>query len=151
MNAVFLDTSVQVDRAFEGGLADNKASIDALIMQYDITASCRYSKLEFKRVVIQNLALILNYLSLSAHLDCIISEFPTRCLKSRTRSPLRSGRKRSRIDRGPSPPPPRTRFFDMSHAQAMSSTLSMLSSRPLATDALNVNGAALDLRQGESS
>jgi hypothetical protein len=59
---LFLDTTIQVDRIVAEDVPDKRGSIDALLAQFDIHLACSYSRLEFKRVVIQNLALALRYL-----------------------------------------------------------------------------------------
>lgn len=59
--ALFLDTTIQVDRVFEEDDA-KKAHINHLLNSYEYVVACSYSRLEYKRVVLQNLALCLRYL-----------------------------------------------------------------------------------------
>jgi hypothetical protein len=59
---LFLDTTIQVDRVLKEQPPEQLAALNALLAEFDFFVSCSYSRLEFKRVVIQNLALVLNYL-----------------------------------------------------------------------------------------
>lgn len=59
---LFLDTTIQVDRVLKEQPPKRLASLNTLLADFDFLVSCSYSRLEFKRVVIQNLALVLNYL-----------------------------------------------------------------------------------------
>lgn len=62
MPAIFLDTTIQVDRIIQEHDEGKRAAIEALLAQYDFKAACTYSLVEFKRVVLQNLSLCLAYL-----------------------------------------------------------------------------------------
>ncbi|OAI47170.1 hypothetical protein AYO44_09970 [Planctomycetaceae bacterium SCGC AG-212-F19] len=62
MPPLFLDTSIQVDRIVAQDWPDKRVPIKNLLDKFDYLATCSYSRLEFKRVVIQNLALTLHYL-----------------------------------------------------------------------------------------
>jgi hypothetical protein len=59
---LFLDTTLQVDRVIELSRSERRAKIDLLLSRFGFRLTSRYSKLEFKRVVIQNLGLVLDYL-----------------------------------------------------------------------------------------
>lgn len=59
---LFLDTTIQVDRVVKEKPPALLAPVEALLAQFDLLVACSYSRLEYKRVVIQGLALILNYL-----------------------------------------------------------------------------------------
>jgi hypothetical protein len=59
---LFLDTTIQVDRILKEQPPERLAHLTALLAKFNFLVSCSYSRLEFKRVVIQNLALVLNYL-----------------------------------------------------------------------------------------
>ncbi|MBM4070491.1 MAG: hypothetical protein FJ271_16275 [Planctomycetes bacterium] len=59
---LFLDTTIQVDRVLKERPAEKLAALSALLAQFDFHVACSYSRLEFKRVVIQNLSLVLDYL-----------------------------------------------------------------------------------------
>jgi hypothetical protein len=50
MPQVFLDTSIQIDRAFEGGLADNRQAIEALMASYNFKATCAFGRVAVHRV-----------------------------------------------------------------------------------------------------
>jgi hypothetical protein len=60
--ALFLDTTIQVDRILKEQPPERLAPLEALLSGFDHLVTCSYSRLEFKRVVIQNLALVLDYL-----------------------------------------------------------------------------------------
>src|SRR5260370_503208 len=59
---IFQDTTILVDRVI---LKHDRARADAIatVLKGRFPFACRYSRLEFKRVVIRNLSLILRYLS----------------------------------------------------------------------------------------
>lgn len=59
---LFLDTTIQVDRVLKEQPPKDLAPLSALLAEFGFLVSCSYSRLEFKRAVIQNLALVLNYL-----------------------------------------------------------------------------------------
>jgi hypothetical protein len=62
MPGLFLDTTIQVDRIIAEDVPDKRAAIEKLLVGFNYHAACSYSRLEFKRVVIQNLALTLHYI-----------------------------------------------------------------------------------------
>jgi hypothetical protein len=62
-DAIFVDTTIQVDRIIQEFNPDKKAAIEALLGKYDLKAACTFSMVEFKRVVLQNLSLCLRYLN----------------------------------------------------------------------------------------
>ena len=62
VKTLFLDTTVQVDRLIEDRNAERKSWIDKMLLEHDFVATCSYSRLEYKRVVLQNLALCLRYI-----------------------------------------------------------------------------------------
>ena len=59
---LFLDTTIQIDRLIKSHVPDRMANLDKLLGRYTHLQTCSYSRLEYKRVVLQNLALILKYL-----------------------------------------------------------------------------------------
>src|SRR5262249_44816466 len=59
---LFLDTTIQTDRVLKEHPPERLASLSTLLGEFDFLVSCSYARLEFKRVVIQNLALVLGYL-----------------------------------------------------------------------------------------
>src|SRR5436309_1933235 len=59
---LFLDTTIQVDRVLKEEPPAKLAQIEALLAQFGLLLACSFSRLEYKRVVIQNLGLILAYL-----------------------------------------------------------------------------------------
>lgn len=59
---LFLDTTIQVDRLLKEKPPALLIPLAALLAQFDFLVACSYSRLEYKRVIIQNLALILTYL-----------------------------------------------------------------------------------------
>jgi hypothetical protein len=59
---LFLDTSIQVDRIVAENDPARRTPIERLLAEFDFHLTCSYSRLEFKRVVIQNLALTLRYI-----------------------------------------------------------------------------------------
>ncbi|HJT76147.1 MAG TPA: hypothetical protein VJ739_03005 [Gemmataceae bacterium] len=59
---LFLDTTIQVDRILKAEPPALLVPLRSLLAQFDYFIACSYSRLEFKRVVIQGLGLILNYL-----------------------------------------------------------------------------------------
>jgi hypothetical protein len=59
---LFLDTTIQVDRVLKDQPPERLAPLKALLAEFDCLITCSYSRLEFKRVVIQHLALVLDYL-----------------------------------------------------------------------------------------
>ena len=59
---IFLDTSILVDRIIAKHDPARLGPIDSLLAGFDYLLACSYSRLEFNRVVIQNLALTLRYL-----------------------------------------------------------------------------------------
>jgi len=56
----FVDTTIQVERVFAD--AKRRARLQTLLGAEENVVACSFSRLEFKRVVIQNLALTLDYL-----------------------------------------------------------------------------------------
>ncbi len=60
--ALFLDTSIHVDRVLKELSPERLKALGDLLGSFDSLATCAYSRLEFKRVVIQDLVLLLNYL-----------------------------------------------------------------------------------------
>ncbi len=62
-NTIFVDTTIQVDRIIKGHDAAKRAAIESLLGEYDFKAACTYSLVEYKRVVLQNLSLCLEYLN----------------------------------------------------------------------------------------
>ena len=62
MPELFLDTSIQIDRIVMEESPDIRPQIDALLKDFNFLLACSYSRLEFKRVVLQNLALALRYI-----------------------------------------------------------------------------------------
>jgi hypothetical protein len=61
-NQLFLDTSIQVDRFVAENDPARREPLEALLASFNYLFACTYSRLEFKRVVIQNLGLTLRYL-----------------------------------------------------------------------------------------
>lgn len=61
-NPLFLDTTIQVDRVLKEQPPELLVSLNALLARFNYLVGYSYSRLEFKRAVIQNLALILDYL-----------------------------------------------------------------------------------------
>jgi hypothetical protein len=61
-NQLFVDTSIQVDRFVAENDPARRAPVEALLAGFHYLFACTYSRLEFKRVVIQNLGLTLRYL-----------------------------------------------------------------------------------------
>lgn len=61
-SAVFLDTTIQVDRVILKHDSEKCGRAEALVRQFDLRLAASYSRLEYKRVVLQNLALLLNYI-----------------------------------------------------------------------------------------
>src|SRR5260370_234484 len=59
---LFLDTTIQVDRVLKEQPPERLAHLNALLAQFDFFVSCSYSRLEFKRAVIQSLSCLLDYL-----------------------------------------------------------------------------------------
>ncbi len=59
---LFLDTTIQVARIFKGIDASEMERFDSLLSQHAPLSVCTFSQLEYKRVVLQNLALTLRYL-----------------------------------------------------------------------------------------
>jgi hypothetical protein len=59
---LFLDTTIQVDRVLKEKPPALLAPLQELLAQFDFLVGCSYSRLEFKRVVIQGLSLLLDYL-----------------------------------------------------------------------------------------
>ncbi len=59
---LFLDTTIQVDRVLKEQPPKRLAPLNALLGEFDFLVCCSYSRLEFKRAVIQNLARVLDYL-----------------------------------------------------------------------------------------
>jgi hypothetical protein len=59
---LFLDTTIHVDRVLKEQPPELLTSLEALLSRFNYLVGCSYSRLEFKRVVIQNLALTLDYL-----------------------------------------------------------------------------------------
>src|SRR5437867_1445229 len=59
---LFLDTSVQVDRVLKEMPPALLVSLNSLLSEFDFLVACSYGRLEYKRVVIQGLSLILDYL-----------------------------------------------------------------------------------------
>ncbi len=59
---LFLDTTIQVDRVLKEQPPAALARVGALLAQFDFFVTCTYARLEYKRVVIQGLALTLSYL-----------------------------------------------------------------------------------------
>jgi hypothetical protein len=60
---LFLDTTIQVERSVGTEHPEMAPAIDELLAGYGFFLSCGFSRLEFKRVVIQNLWLILTYIN----------------------------------------------------------------------------------------
>jgi hypothetical protein len=61
--AVFVDTTIQVERSVGTENPARAAATAELLSAYGFLVSCGFSRLEFKRVVIQNLALLLDYIN----------------------------------------------------------------------------------------
>jgi len=59
---LFLDTTLQVDRCLSAHDSARSDAVAKLLGDYNFLVSCVYSRLEFKRVVLQNIALILRYI-----------------------------------------------------------------------------------------
>lgn len=59
---LFLDTTIQVDRVLKELPPEKLLPLNALLAEFDFLVSCSYSRLEFKRAVIQKLSLVLSYL-----------------------------------------------------------------------------------------
>jgi hypothetical protein len=59
---LFLDTTILVDRVIAENDPAKITRINALLAGFEYLLACTYSRLEFKRVIIQNLGLILRYL-----------------------------------------------------------------------------------------
>jgi hypothetical protein len=57
---LFVDTTIQVDRVLKEQPPERLAALNALLAEFNFLICSSYSRLEFKRVVIQNLALVLN-------------------------------------------------------------------------------------------
>jgi len=62
MSELFVDTTIQVDRILKKHDQLAADAIGSLLARFDGINACAYSRLEFKRVVLQNLYLILRYL-----------------------------------------------------------------------------------------
>ena len=58
----FLDTSVLVDLILKEAEPSDLAKLESVLAQFDSTLGCAFSRLEFKRVVLRNLSLCLDYL-----------------------------------------------------------------------------------------
>ncbi len=59
---LFLDTTIQVDRLLEERNPQKRQAIEEIISHHDSCITASFSRLEYKRVVLQNLALCLRYL-----------------------------------------------------------------------------------------
>jgi hypothetical protein len=59
---LFVDTTIQVDRVLKQHPPGALAAVTKLFSEFDFLCACSYSRLEFKRVVLQDFALILGYL-----------------------------------------------------------------------------------------
>ncbi len=62
-NPLFQDTSILVDRVLCKHNAVRIGAIEAMLRQYDFKMACGYSRLEYKRVLLQNFSLLLTYLT----------------------------------------------------------------------------------------
>jgi hypothetical protein len=59
---LFLDTSIQVDRILAENDPARRIPLETLLAGFDFLVTSSYSRLEFKRVILQNLGLTLRYL-----------------------------------------------------------------------------------------
>lgn len=59
---LFLDTTIQVDRVWQEIDPEAIDRLENWLAEYDLTLACAFSRLEYKRVVLQRLALDLRYL-----------------------------------------------------------------------------------------
>lgn len=62
METLFVDTSIQIDRIIAENDPAKREPVENLIAAFGYLLACTYSRLEFKRVVLQNLALSLRYI-----------------------------------------------------------------------------------------